>query len=125
MRAALGLTAFAAAAAAVPADAQFHGGTQLERAASDYGHCFYQQARSARQSGASADSAIDGAIKRCKGQRKRLVKITQSRLAATNVGGASAKSMAESAAASGDRSMVESLRREFAGKGELPGTTPK
>jgi hypothetical protein len=115
--------AFATALAAAPAVAQFDGGTPMELAVRAYGECFYRQARAADQAGTAAEAAIAGAFAKCKSQRKRTLKETQSRLAATGAPGATAKSMAESMLTSADRSLADTARQEFAKKHE--GAAPR
>jgi hypothetical protein len=125
MKGLFGAAALAAAVLAGPAGAQFHGGTPLEQATSAYGQCVYARARAARQSGASADAAIASGFSRCKGERKRLLNATRSRLAAAGLRGASAKSSAQSMMDSGDRMISDDLRQEFTGRRGADGAAPK
>lgn len=117
MRLALGFAAVIAVVLVGPAGAQFHGGTPLEQAAAAYGQCVYARARAARQSGAPAEAAIASGFSLCKGERKRALNVTGSRLAAAGLRGASAKSGAQSMIDSGDRMIADSLRQEFTGSG--------
>lgn len=113
MRGIAGLAALAAIVLAGPVGAQFHGGTPFEQAAAAYGQCVSERARAARQSGASADAAIDSGFSLCKGEKKRVLKTARSRIAAAGLRGASAKASAQSLIDSGDRMLADGLRREF------------
>ncbi|HEU0134810.1 MAG TPA: hypothetical protein VFR28_08300 [Allosphingosinicella sp.] len=120
MKIVFGLAALAAALPAAPAGAQFHGGTPLQQAASVYGECVYARARSARQSGASADSAIASGFSKCKGERKRTLNATRARIAAAGIKGEQARLGAQSMIESGDRMMADTLRQEFAAAAAAP-----
>jgi hypothetical protein len=116
----LGFASPAAAPAAAPPIPQFHGGSPLQQAASAYAQCVYARARTAKRSGASADSAIASGFSRCKGERKRAVNATRTRMAAAGIKGEDARIGVRSMIDSGDRMMADSLRQEFAAPAAAP-----